>query len=353
LARAQADLQIGKQALDDATVRAPSAGTIVEQDATKGMVISSATSSASGGTTLFKMADLSRIQMQALVGETDVGNLTADMSARVTVDAFPNRQFPGHVIKIEPQAVVQQSVTMFPVLIAIENMNNQLLPGMNGQVTIDIASRGQVVAVPLDAVRTMRELPTVATTLGLNADSLRAQLQRQMAARALAGGEGVSDTARARRRAAGGGGRGFGGGAGGRSFGGGAGGGGAGRSFGGGAGTGGAGGGASGGVGGGGGGGAGVRAGGAGGGAGRAQFVMVQTANGLEPRLVRLGISDFDYSEVLSGVKEGDVVALLSVAEQVAKRKQQQAQIQQRVGTGLPGSGAAGGGGGRAGGGGR
>ena len=152
LARAQADLQIAKQALNDATVRAPSAGTIIEQDATKGMVIASATSSASGGTILFKMADLNRIQMQALVGETDVGNLTPGMSARVTVDAFPNRQFPGQVIKVEPQAVVQQSVTMFPVLVAIQNDNGRLLPGMNGQVTIDIASRTQVVAVPLKDV---------------------------------------------------------------------------------------------------------------------------------------------------------------------------------------------------------
>jgi HlyD family secretion protein len=76
---------------------------------------------------------------------------------------------------------------------------------------------------------------------------------------------------------------------------------------------------------------------------------MVQTAAGLQPRLVRIGISDFDYSEVLSGLEEGDQVALLSVAEQAAKRKQQQAQIAQRVGNGLPGSGTGAPGGGRGG----
>ncbi len=316
LARAQADLQIAKQALDDATVRAPSAGTIVEQTATRGMVITSATSSASGGTTLFKMADLNRIQMQALVGETDVGNLVPDMPARVTVDAFPKRPFPGHVIKIEPQAVVQQSVTMFPVLVAIENLNGKVLPGMNGQVTIEIARRTQVVAVPLDAVRGMRELATVAITLGLDVDSLRAQVQRQMGARDPARAGRAADSARTRRRGAGGG-----AGGGGRGFGSGAGGGGAGDP-----------------------------------GASLVQIVMVQTAMGLEPRVVRLGVSDFDYAEVLSGVKEGEVVALLSVAEQAAKRKQQQASLAQRMGSGLPGStGAAGGGGGgpRSGGGGR
>jgi HlyD family secretion protein len=365
LARAKSDLQIAKQALDDATVRAPSSGTVIEQDVTKGMVITSATSSPSGGTTILKMADLNRIEMNALVGETDIGNLRPGMNARVTVDAFPNHPFAGKVIKIEPQAVIQQSVTMFPVLVAIDNENGQLLPGMNGEVTMDIASRTQVLAVPLDAIRTMRELPTIAVSLGLNPDTLKAQVQRQidarMAARARAGD---SAQARAGAGAAAAGGA---GGQGGRRWrGGGANGaaGGAPGGFGGrgpgGVGAGGSGGGVGAGFGGGAGGGF-----GSGGPAGadpagsgvsraaRAQLVMVQTPHGLEPRLVRTGISDFDYCEVVSGVAEGDQVALLSVAEQIAKRKQQQAQIAQRVGSGMPGSTTTSGGRGGGGGGGR
>jgi len=183
LARAKSDLEIARQALNDATVRAPSSGTVVEQDVTRGMVITSATSSPSGGTTILKMADLNRIEMNVLVGETDIGSLAPGMGARVTVDAFPNRPFTGRVIKIEPQAVVQQSVTMFPVLVAIDNENGLLLPGMNGEVTIDIALRSQALAVPLDAIRTVRELPAVALALGLDADSLKAEVQRQMDAR--------------------------------------------------------------------------------------------------------------------------------------------------------------------------
>ena len=372
LARAKSDLQIAKQALDDATVRAPSNGTVIEQDVTKGMVITSATSSPSGGTTILKMADLNRIEMNALVGETDIGNLRPGMSARVTVDAFPNHPFSGKVIKIEPQAVIQQSVTMFPVLVAIENENGQLLPGMNGEVTMDIASRTQVLAVPLDAIRTMREIPTIAISLGLNPDTLKAQVQRQidarLAARARAGdsaqAHGGAGAAAAGAAGTGGpGGRRWRGGANGAAGGSAAGGGGLG-----GGGFGGRGGNGGGGFGGGGLGGGGFGGGGAGGGrfganggsadpgassaarAARAQLVMVQTAHGLEPRLVRIGISDFDYSEVLSGVEEGDQVALLSVAEQMAKRNQQKAQIAQRVGSGMPGStpasGARGGGGG-------
>ncbi|MFI5372284.1 MAG: efflux RND transporter periplasmic adaptor subunit, partial [Candidatus Eisenbacteria bacterium] len=201
LARARSDLDNARLALADANVRAPSDGTIIEQDATKGTVIASATSSASGGTTLLKMADLNRIQLEALVGETDIGNVWPGQAATVTVDAFPNRPFRGRVLKIEPQAQVQQSVTMFPVLIAIENENGLLLPGMNGEVTIAIAQRTNVIAVPLDAVRTMRELSTVAVALGMNADTLKAEVQRQMASRMSNVG---GDSLRAARMRAGG-----------------------------------------------------------------------------------------------------------------------------------------------------
>ncbi len=353
LARARSDLEIARQALHDATVRAPSGGTIIEQDVTKGQVIASATSSASGGTTLLKMADLNRVQMQALVGETDIGNVKAGQSATVTVDAFPNHPFAGQVVKIQPQAVVQQAVTMFPVLIAIANENGLLLPGMNGQVTVSIEQRTGVLAVPLDAVRTVRELPTVAIALGMNVDSLRAQIQRQSAARAGRAGAGRPDSARAQAgrgagagrpdsararawRAAGGGfARGAGAGSAGRP-----------AASGGGTGNGAAGANAP---------GAATGGGGGSGRSARAQVAFVKTPRGFEPRLVRLGISDFDYAEVLGGLSEGDEVALLSVAEAQAKRQQDVARARQRVGTGLPGvtSGGGGGGGTRATGGGR
>ncbi len=362
LVNARSNLSIAKQALDDARVRAPYAGTIIEQDATKGQVIASATLSASGGTLLFKMADLNRVQMQALVGETDIGNVRPGMPATVTVDAFPNRPFRGVVQKIEPQAVIQQSVTMFPVLINIANENGLLLPGMNGEVTISIAQATDVVAVPLDAVRSVRELPAVAAALGLDPDSLRAQVQRQIAARLAArgglrgdsagAGRFGADSARARGMGRGRWGQAGGGGQGG-AYGQAGGGRGAWMARGG-------------------GGFPGSRgdrqaapgdtarsgapwapAGGPGGGgrSGQAQVVFVQTARGLEPRLVRLGVSDFDYAQVLAGVNEGDEVAMLSVAEIQAKRQQQQAQLRQRMGSAMPGAG--GGGGARGGGGGR
>src|SRR3954469_21866959 len=157
LIKARTNLSIARVRLEDATVRAPSNGTIIEKPVSEGMVISSATSSASGGTTILKMADLSKVRMRAFVNETDIGSVTPALTATVTVDAFPNRRFVGIVERVEPEAVVQSSVTMFPVLVSLSNSDGALMPGMNGQVVMDILRKDNVPAVPSDAIRNARD----------------------------------------------------------------------------------------------------------------------------------------------------------------------------------------------------
>ena len=177
--RNRAALDIRAQSLEDATVRAPVAGTIIEKTVALGQVIASGTGTAGGGTTILKMADLTKVRVRTLVNETDIGNVRAGLSATVTVDAFPDRPFNGVVEKIEPQATVQQSVTMFPVLVSIDNVSGLLMPGMNGEVSIETQRRENVLAISNDAVRSPNEIVSVATLLGLNPDSVRAQLASQ------------------------------------------------------------------------------------------------------------------------------------------------------------------------------
>jgi HlyD family secretion protein len=179
--RARTSLDLAQQRLDDATVRAPGAGTVIERTVSLGQVITSATSSASGGSVLLKMADLSKVRMRALFNETDIGSVRAGQQATVRVDAFPDRPFRGSVEKIEPSAVVQQSVTMFPVLITLANETGLLKPGMNGEASVLVEERENVIAVPNDAIRTAREAPLLANTLGLDRDSVEAQIQAQIA----------------------------------------------------------------------------------------------------------------------------------------------------------------------------
>jgi HlyD family secretion protein len=186
--RARTNLDLAQQRLEDATVRAPISGTVIEKTVSLGQVITSGTSSFGGGTTLIKMADLNQVRVRALVTEADIGSIQSGMGATVTVDAYPDRPFRGSVEKIEPQAVVQQSVTMFPVLITISNLEGLLKPGMNGEVSILIERRDNVLAVPNDAIRNLREAATAATALGLNPDTVQAQIRAQMAS--MGGGTG-------------------------------------------------------------------------------------------------------------------------------------------------------------------
>ena len=374
IVRATTNLDLAKQRLEDATVVAPVNGTIIDKPVSLGQVIASATGSVTGGTTLLKMADLTKVRVRALVNETDIGNVRAGQVARVTVDAYPERPFQGTVEKIEPQAVIQQSVTMFPVIISLDNSDGFLKPGMNGEVSMVVNRRDNVVAVSNDAVRTVREAASAAAFVGLNPDSVSAQV-REMQAKmgngnsgrggagqpmgdapaaqaVVASGAGAPGGATAAgeppragsgRDGSGRGGSGRGGSGRGGSV--------RGQKPSGevgatGAGRGGATGAGRGGATGGGGGTSGATALGAGmsggrpGGATRSRtaLVFVQIGEGkYEPRLVKLGASNYDYSEVLSGLREGDNVATLAVAALQAKREQANDRFRGMAGGGVPG----------------
>jgi HlyD family secretion protein len=177
--RAAANVDLAQQRLDDATVTAQTAGTIIERDVAPGVVIASATGSVSGGTTLLKMADLSQVRIRALFNESDIGQVRGGQTATVTVDAYQDRPFTGIVEKIEPQAVVQQNVTMFPVLVTLDNRENLLKPGMNGEVSVLISDIPDAIAVPNDAVRNIREAATIAGYLQMDPDSVSAEIKAQ------------------------------------------------------------------------------------------------------------------------------------------------------------------------------
>ena len=183
LVAATTTMDLSKQRLEDATVTAPVGGTIIERTVSLGTVITSATGAFGGGTTLLKMADLSKVRVRALFNETDIGQVRPGQTATVTVDAYPDRRFTGLVEKIEPQAVIQQNVTMFPVLVTLENSEGLLKPGMNGETNVMVEQRTGVLAVPNDAVRNPREAAATAPILGLNPDSVRSQIAAQMTAR--------------------------------------------------------------------------------------------------------------------------------------------------------------------------
>jgi HlyD family secretion protein len=174
---AEVAVENARIAMDDTDVRAPITGTIIAKSVEPGVVITSPTNAVSGGTVLMQMADLTAVQVRTRVDETDIGKIHPGMPAKVIVAAYPNQPFEGTVLKIEPLAIVDQNVTTFAVLIRLENRDGLLMPGMNADVEIEIASRQGVLTVPTAALRADSDIPTTALMLGIEEGQLRALLQ--------------------------------------------------------------------------------------------------------------------------------------------------------------------------------
>jgi len=203
LIRARTNLKLAEERLNDVRITAPLTGTVIEKTVEIGQIIASATGNVSGGTTLLKMADLSQMQVRSLIDETDLGRIHAGLPVQVTVDAYPERKFNGQVLKIEPQAVVEQNVTSFPVLVMLDNNEGLLKPGMNADVVIEIATRENVLVVPNAAVVGTQDAVPAGAVLGLSEDEVNAGMTARAAPPPQAAGDSAAP-ANAQAGAAGG-----------------------------------------------------------------------------------------------------------------------------------------------------
>ncbi|UCG86972.1 MAG: efflux RND transporter periplasmic adaptor subunit [Gemmatimonadota bacterium] len=176
LVRAERSLEDARIAAEDTEVRAPINGVIIQKFVEEGTVITSATMGVSGGTILLQMANLDTVQVRALVDETDIGKIRPGLDVTITVDAFKNRPFDGKVLKIEPQSTVAQNVTMFPVLVRIPNSDALLKPGMNVEAEFHVGFREGVLAIPNAALRTDADVLSATQVLGLDIEVVQQQI---------------------------------------------------------------------------------------------------------------------------------------------------------------------------------
>ena len=109
------------------------------------------------GTVLLSIADLSRMEVEAEIDETDIVDVRLGQKARVKVDAFPDTSFAGSVTEIANTAVTrnrgtQEEVTNFTVKVVMEDRDPALRPGMTATLEIETAVRDNVVRLPIQAV---------------------------------------------------------------------------------------------------------------------------------------------------------------------------------------------------------
>jgi HlyD family secretion protein len=104
--------------------------------------------------TLFSIAqDMTKMQVQADVDQSDIGRIAVGQTARFTVDSYPDQEFRGHISQIRLNATVSQNVVTYPVIIEVANPDEKLRPKMTANVTIDVASVPDVMRIANGALR--------------------------------------------------------------------------------------------------------------------------------------------------------------------------------------------------------
>jgi HlyD family secretion protein len=178
--RTQVSLENANISLDDTIVRSPTEGTVISRNVEVGQVISSPSVAVGGGTILMRMADLGNVRVRALVDEIDVGKVKVGQDVSIKVSAYRDRQFFGKVAKIEPLAKVEQNVTLFPILIDIENKENLLLLGMNTDVIIQILDENVSLSIPTSSLRTRKDIKSAAALLEMSEDQVDTFLKNKV-----------------------------------------------------------------------------------------------------------------------------------------------------------------------------
>jgi HlyD family secretion protein len=103
---------------------------------------------------LFKIAeDLVRMEIVLAVDESDIGQVKQGQTVSFTVDAFPDRRFRGEVSQVRLSATNTNNVITYPVVVAVDNSDEVLLPGMTTNAEIEVSRRDNILKVPNAAMR--------------------------------------------------------------------------------------------------------------------------------------------------------------------------------------------------------
>jgi HlyD family secretion protein len=147
---AQANLANAKVDLSRCTIFAPVDGVVISRNVDVGQTVAASFNTP----TLFVIAnDLTKMQIDALVSEADIGGLAVGQNVNFTVDAFPYRTFKGKVSQIRYGALTNQNVVNYDCIVAVDNSDNKLLPGMTASVSVIVAEKDNAVKIPNAALR--------------------------------------------------------------------------------------------------------------------------------------------------------------------------------------------------------
>ncbi|WP_328753619.1 efflux RND transporter periplasmic adaptor subunit [Geomesophilobacter sediminis] len=132
------------------TIRSPVDGIIVSRAVDVGQTVAASFQTP----TLFTIAqDLTKMQIETSVDESDISRVRLGQSANFTVDAYPELQFTGTVSQIRNAPVVTQNVVTYVTVISVDNRDLKLKPGMTANVSIVTQKKDGVLKIPSAALR--------------------------------------------------------------------------------------------------------------------------------------------------------------------------------------------------------
>ena len=148
--QAAAALEAAELDLTYTVIRSPVDGNVISRMVEVGQRLSASFSIPM----LFLIAeDLTQMQVDAAVSESDIGGMSIGKEATFTVDAYPGVQFQGRVRQVRNAPVSVQNVVTYDVVIGVENKDLRLKPGMTANVAIIVAQKDDVLKVPNAALR--------------------------------------------------------------------------------------------------------------------------------------------------------------------------------------------------------
>jgi HlyD family secretion protein len=159
----EASLSTTKYNMNQVIITAPMDGLVTRRSIEEGETAVLGTMN-NAGSVLLTIADMSLLEAEVEVDETEIPSVAVGQTAKVMIDAVPNRTFKGHVTEIGnspiqtgTQNTGQRQATTFKVVITIDETVPDVRPGFTCTAEITTATRTKVTAVPIQAL-TVREL---------------------------------------------------------------------------------------------------------------------------------------------------------------------------------------------------
>jgi HlyD family secretion protein len=148
--QAEAALNAVELELKYTVIRSPVNGIVVARNVEVGQTIAASFATPN----LFLIAlDLTKMQVDTNVSESDIGGIAEGKEATFTVDAYPGYQFSGTIRQVRLAPINVQNVVTYNVVVNVDNQDLRLKPGMTANVSIVVAQRDAVLKVPNAALR--------------------------------------------------------------------------------------------------------------------------------------------------------------------------------------------------------